>query len=494
MRNVLKGFLALSIVSAAFLGGFTSDTLRSAWRGRSGTLQQLELTPQRLASKLSRLTRPRAAFAQGEAALAPTETYYNTLETIRSYYVQQPTAPKARKDWSTQLKYAAISGMLAAIGDRYTEYWNPDEYRRSMEETSGRFSGIGARLDLTKDKKILIVEPIENSPAARAGILAGDIIAAVDGKPVFATPNDSLDSVIKRIRGLEGTKVVLTIERKGKPKPLVFPLIRAFVNSPIIEYRMQDAANKIGYIKLDMFNEEAAHQFDKALVKLEQQGVRALIFDLRYNPGGLLNIATDIASRFIKSGPVVWIQQKDGGMQSLDVDTKIRTKLHNGTYPVTVLVNGNSASASEIVSGAIQEAGAGILIGTRTYGKGLVQTIIPLNEGEGAVKITTQHYYTRDKHDINLKRDENGTPISGSGGINPDLLVELTEKDIEQQRNALRENPRDRAAAARFDPQMKRAMEVLRDRLAGKPFPPSEKDKPQTAAKERDAEIAPAQE
>jgi carboxyl-terminal processing protease len=415
--------------------------------------------------------RPSSAFAAAgddeDAKLDPQETYQVLLNTIRSdfYNPAAEGAPKpgkapARPD-ITKLTYAAINGMLAAIGDRYTEFWDPKEYRENMQETSGVFAGVGARLDVTRDKKILITEPIEGSPAAKKGLLAGDVILAVEGRPVTGM---DIDSVIERIKGDPGTSVRLTIERKGTPKPFVVSLTRAEVQSPIVEWRMEDPVSKIGYISLAMFNEQADQQFAAALAKLERQGMKALIFDLRDNPGGLLNIAQDIASRFVPNGPVVWVKEKNGRMSSMNVERgKHQGRLSTGAYPVVVLVNGNSASASEIVSGAIRDHGAGTLVGTTTFGKGLVQTIIPLGD-DSAVKITTQHYFTPNKTDINKKYDATGKQVSG--GIKPDVEVALTDKDIEAMRLARRDAPQDKTAPDRYDPQLQKGLEVLRTQLA----------------------------
>jgi carboxyl-terminal processing protease len=461
MRTLIKGFVAVSIVSAGFLCGLTNDVLSTAVHNpRVGSI-----IPSVPASRVARLLAPASArAADGEStALQPTVTYSSVLATLqRDYY--DSSGAKAPKPSTTKLTYAAIDGMLASLNDVYTTFWTPKEYKDNMQETSGNFVGIGASLDLTKDKKVLIVKPLENSPAIRAGILPGDVISAVDGKAIAGL---ELSKVISRIRGEAGTKVRLTIERKGTPKRLEIAIQRAIVHSPVIDYRMEDEKNKIGYISLQMFNEQADEQFDNALEHLEQQGMKALIFDLRGNPGGLLNIAQDLASRFVDDGPIVWVKQKSGQMDSLNVrPDKHRSPLYKGAYPVIVLVNGSSASASEIVSGAIQDSGVGKLLGTTTFGKGLVQTIFPLDSGDSAVKITTQHYFTRNQHDINKKLDANGKQISG--GIKPDYVVELTEKDIDAQREALRKNPQDRDAVNKLDPQLKRAGEILREDLAKK--------------------------
>lgn len=458
-RNLIKGFVAVSLVAASFLSGFTFDTLREAPRNLTAARYALETVPP---SALARLFSPAKAQA-GSADLPPGEVYEATLRVVREQYHPINVTKESERASATKLTYAAIDGMLGTLGDRYTEYYTPKEYKEMLDDQSGNFVGIGARLELTKDKRVLIVEPIEGSPAATAGILPGDIIVAVDGQSVIG---QAVDGVIARIRGDEGTYVKITVERKGKAIP--FRLKRALVQSPIVESRMEDDQNKIGYIRLTQFNEQADLQFDIALQRLEKKGMKGLVFDLRDNPGGLLNIAQSLASRFISNGAVVWVKEKSGRLSSLNVErTKHRGKLSTGAYPVAVLVNGGSASASEIVCGAIQDAKMGTLIGTRTFGKGLVQTIIPLGD-ESAVKITTQHYFTRERHDINQKRDADGRPIPGSGGVIPDMVVEFTEKDVEAQREVIRKNPQDKAAITKMDPQLQKALATLRGKLAVK--------------------------
>jgi C-terminal peptidase (prc) len=457
MRSFVKGFVALSLVCAGFFCGFNADVLRDAPHAPvQATLYRLGAAPPTL---LARLTRPRPAEAAGEEAyLDPTETYLATLNTVRSDFVHPAggTVPD-----TTRLTYAAINGMLGTLQDRYTEFWTPKEYRANMEETSGVFAGIGAKLDSTKDNRVLITEPLENSPAARSGVQPGDIVLAVNGKPTLGL---TVDKVIEMIKGDAGTSVRLTLERPGSKKPVTLAIKRAFVQSPVIEWRMEDEKNRIGYIYLEMFNEQADQQFAAALAKLEKQGMRALIFDLRDNPGGLLNVCREIASRFIPDGPVVWVKEKNGQMSPMNVlKRKHEGRLSTGAYPVVVLVNGSSASASEIVSGAIKDHGVGTLVGTTTYGKGLVQTIIPLAD-DSAVKITTQHYFTPNKTDINRKFDANGKQIAG--GIQPDVNVALTDADMDRMQMARRANPLDRKAPDRFDPQMQKGLEILRTRLA----------------------------
>ncbi len=468
LRSLIKGFVAFGIIGAGFVGGFTFDVWRDVPRDpQIAALKLASQPPERLAAFL----RPRAAHADGDN-LPPSETVAALMETIRQDYLppsqQTPPSPVASArpvppraldaPQPTRLGYAAIDGMLETLSDRYTEFIPPKEYKEMLAEQSGNFVGIGATLNLGRDKRIVIIEPIEGSPAARAGLLPGDVIVAVNGYSVF---DKTTDEVAGRIRGEENTPVRLTIERSGKRRD--YTLRRAVVNRPVVEARMEDPARKIGYIRLTFFSEQADTQFDHALEKLEKQGMRALVFDLRDNPGGLLNVAQDLASRFISSGPVVWVKEKNGQMSPLNVDkSKHRGRLSTGVYPVVVLVNDYSASAAEIVAGAIQDARAGTLVGTRTYGKGLVQTIIPLTD-DSAVKITTQHYFTRDKHDINLRRDLEGRALSGSGGIVPNVTVPFTDAQIAAQQEQIRRDPNNRVAADRLDPQLQKGLTVARD-------------------------------
>jgi carboxyl-terminal processing protease len=459
IREIIKGFFGCAVVGAAFMGGFTSDTLREFVSNPNAARYRLETVPP---AKLADLLRPAVAQAQTDD-LPPVETYEAVLRTLRAHYYSGDNADR-EKLGVTRLTHAAVHGMLKSVGDPYTVFYTPKEYREMLEDQSGNFVGIGARLDTDSNHRVIIVEPIEGSPAAEAGIQSGDVIIAVEGKSVLHL---RVDDVIDRIRGDEGTYVRLTVQRKNRP--ISFTLKRSVIQSPVVEWNMADEASKIGYIKLWQFNEEADHQFDAAVSRLEKRGMRALIFDLRDNPGGLFNVAQDISSRFLKSGAVVWVKERSGPMLPTYVDTsKHRGKLSTGAYPVVVLVNGNSASASEIVAGAIQDGKAGVLVGTRTYGKGLVQTIYPLAD-DSAVKITTQRYFTRNKHDINVRHDEDGKAVGGTGGIAPDFVVEFTDAQMAAQQEQERRDPRDKVASQKLDPQLQKGLQVVRTKLAQRP-------------------------
>ena len=258
--------------------------------------------------------------------------------------------------------------------------------------------------------------------------------------------------VVKLIRGEPNTKVTLTMLRKSAPKPVLITITRDVVQQEVVEHAMIDPVRKIGYIQLSVFNEESDVQVGKALTDLQGQGMRGLVFDLRENPGGLLDIAREIASRFVSDGPIVWIKDRTetaATMEHLDVDpSQHRNHLK---YPLVVLVNGNSASAAEIVSGAIKDTGAGVLVGERTFGKGLVQTIMSLPDGS-AVAITTQHYYTARKNDINHK------------GIEPNIVVHYTDDDQRRMFAYQKDHP-DAFYDLPYDPQLQRALAVERDQM-----------------------------
>ncbi len=435
-----RATILLALVTASFVGGYHTRATGEPDM-KSGFLS-------------------RSAYAAEDITdLIPTETYQAVLNTIRAEYA--PQEPGAKAPDPVLLTYAAIDGMLETLHDRYTEFWTPREYARNMEETSGVFAGIGTTLDITKEGRLIVLETIPNSPAAKMGVLAGDVITHINSN---ASQGKSLDALTDQIKGDPGTAIHLTVVRNNHPAPIQLLLTRAMVTAPLVDWRMQDAARKIGYVSLSMFGEAADSQFTSAITKLEKDGMRGLIFDLRDNPGGLLNVAQDLASRFVAKGTVVWIQEKSGKMSPLSVEkNKHQNKLHAGKYPIMVLVNGNSASAAEIVAGAIKDHNVGTLVGTRTFGKGLVQTIFPLDD-DSAVKITTQRYFTPNKTDIN-KRYDPLTGVRTAGGIVPDVIAQLTDADWERMRDARRSAPLDKYAQDSQDPQMQRALDLLRKQL-----------------------------
>jgi len=364
------------------------------------------------------------------ASLPPVETYHRVLTTIQDSYYGPSGLGTGMDD--TKLTYCAIRGMLASLGDKYTRFLEPDEYRRMQEENQGEFGGIGARLEKAKNK-VFVKEVLKGTPAAHAGLVAGDVIQAVDGVPLSGM---SIYKAVDLIRGETGTRVKLTILRRGQQKPFVVSIRRALIEPDIVQAEMLPGG--IAHIRLTTFNQRADTELDHALTNMERKKMQALILDLRDNPGGLLSEAVAVASRFVKGGPVVIIQERGGARKEYAVQP---SKHNHKPVPLVVLVNKWSASASEIVAGAIKDTGAGLIVGTETWGKGLVQTITPIPTDGSAVLITTHRYYTPNGTDINHR------------GIQPDVRVELTDKDLETQN----------------DRQLREAVAILSGRKFGTP-------------------------
>lgn len=340
---------------------------------------------------------------------------------------------------SRNLAYAAISGMLGSLHDRWTVFLDPKEYKSLNEGLDGgNFTGIGVVIDIDKaTNSLLVVQTIDNGPAQKAGLEPGDVITAVDGKLTkgLSTAEDS-----KLIRGKAGTTVRLTVQRAGESATRDIAVRRDFIHTPSVIGKVLD--NNIGYVQLVVFGSTTGQELNDTLARLQRQNVKGIILDVRNNGGGYLNAAIDVASKFVPQGPIVSIDSRTRPLQTFDADnTAIAPR------PLAVLVNGFTASASEITSGAIQDSGAGVLIGSRTFGKGVVQTIYPMPDGS-AIKITTARYLTPNGRDIN------------SVGIAPDIAVpDSKPADIGKPEN---------------DGQLARALNYIRDMIAtGQMLPPA---------------------
>jgi len=385
-------------------------------------------------------------------ATDPVENYKTALALLtKNRYGDAIDSKKSR-----QLTYEAIRGMVGSLRDMFSSFLDPDEWNQMLATTHGDFEGIGAYLyQDPKNKDIKVTEPIETGPAEKEGIKPDDVITRVDGKSVIG---QDINDVIKLIKGKGGTHVRIGIVR-GKA-PMEFDITRARVEPPIVKYWMEDNQNKIGHILLKEFNEKSVEQMNHAFEDLEKQGMKALVFDLRYNPGGLLETAIDVASILIPADKTqelhnvaVWIKEGSGrenGRQLRPVDTA-----YTNHVPMVVLVNDNSASASEIVTGAVKDYGAGTIIGGRTYGKGRVQTLIPMEDGS-ALRLTTSLYFPPKHVDLNFKHDEDGNRIPKTGGILPDI-------DVTQSEKWKLEDFKDKA----HDTQLNVALDFLRARLKG---------------------------
>ena len=327
------------------------------------------------------------------------EIFTEVLRQVEKNYVE----PQKAKD----LVYDAIKGMVSSL-DPHSSFMTKEEYNELMTETKGSFSGIGIEITV-KDKILTVVSPIEGTPAYLAGMKAGDRIIKVEGE---STLDMSLMEAVKKIRGPEGSTVKLTVLREGEEKPLEFAITRGVI--PLKSVRYFFIAPGIGYIRVSNFQSNTAEDLTKALEVLEKNGqMKGLVLDMRNNPGGLLSQAIDVSELFLDSGIIVSTKGRTG---SHDIEARAHKNSRPRTYPIVVLVNGGSASAAEIVAGALQDNKRALILGSRTFGKGSVQTILPLSDGSG-LRLTTARYYT-----------PSGKSIQSSG-ITPDVEITFTAPD-----------------------------------------------------------------
>ncbi|MFZ5815799.1 MAG: S41 family peptidase [Bacillota bacterium] len=325
------------------------------------------------------------------------------LRAIQDQYVES-VEPKKLTD-------GALKGMVEALGDRHSAYFTPEQYKTFVEHFEPTFSGIGVTVELSQQTGyVTVVSPIKGSPGERAGLRAGDAIVKVDGRDIT---NMTLNEAVTLIRGPKGTKVTLTVKREGQEDLLEFTITRDTITMPALQYRMVDAAAGVGYVQFYEFRKGGAKQVQDAINDLRQQGMKRLILDLRQNPGGLLTEAVDVSSLFVPElKPVVHIVDRQHGKKTYPSTGKEPLNL-----PLVVLVDGGSASASEIVAGAIKDLKIGTLMGTKTFGKGSVQTFWEFPDGSG-IKLTTAKYLTAGEKAIN------------GVGIEPDVIVENPAKVI----------------------------------------------------------------
>lgn len=318
-------------------------------------------------------------------------------EVIEKYYYQEEDI---NTDGMIEGMYA---GVVASLGDPYSVYYTAEEWKEMMQETEGIYFGIGAYISLDKTTGFgKINGVIENTPAQDAGLRENDIIYKIDGESAQGL---DLTEIVSRIKGEEGTTVHLTIYREGEKNYLEMDVVRKQIESPTVNYEMLE--NNIGYIQITEFDDVTVNQFEEAMQAVQGAGAAGLILDLRSNPGGSLSAVVDISRQLLPEGLIVYTEDRSGERveYSCDGDREIR-------MPLVVLVNGNSASASEILAGAIKDYGKGVLIGTTTFGKGIVQRILPLTDGT-AIKLTVSAYYTPKGNNIH------------NIGIEPDIVCEF---------------------------------------------------------------------
>ncbi len=396
----LFAMLATGLIGSAFLTGFAV-----AWGMRAGSPQTLRAAPT-VSTPASPPQDLRQAFG----------IFWEAWGLVQDEYYGEIPAPQT-------VAYGAIRGALQTLGDPYTSFIEPKIARILQEDASGQFEGIGALVRMNRDNKLEIVRTFEGSPAQKAGLQAGDLVVKVNGQSIVGY---SIYEAIALIRGPAGTSVTLTIERPGQRDPFEVTVTRARITIPVVEARM--LPENIAYIRLFDFSAQATRQLQEHLKALLAQNPRGLILDLRDNPGGFLDQAIQVADLFLDEGVVAYERTRDGQervfrSKSGDIGEKI---------PMVVLVNAGSASASEIVAGALQDRGRARLVGERTFGKGSVQLSHTLSDGS-ELRVTIARWFT-----------PNNRAIHGEG-LNPDIEVKAEPG----------------AATGGTDPQLQRAVEAL---------------------------------
>ncbi len=332
------------------------------------------------------------------------ELFTDALSIIQLDYVEEKT--------SKDLIYGALKGMLKSL-DPHSQFMTPDIYQEVKIETEGEFGGLGIEITI-QDELLTIISPIDDTPAHRAGLRAGDRIVKIDGE---LTRDITLLDAVKKLRGKPGTEVTLSILREKEEKLMDLKVVRDVIKIKSIK-EAEILGDDIGYIRLSEFQENTPRDLNRALKQLEDKKIKGLVLDLRNNPGGLLNTAVSVAEHFVPKGELIVYTK--GRRENQDIEFRSRGRYAPPSYPVVVLINGGSASGSEILAGAIQDHRQGILLGTKTFGKGSVQTVVPLKDGS-AVRLTTSKYYTPKGRMIHEK------------GIEPDVEVPFVERKVPEK-------------------------------------------------------------
>jgi len=419
IKVVLGIFAAVILLSGAFAGGFIVG----------------HLTPSSLELPFGNPVQVAPTMTTEQQSTTPSELqtlfvpFWEAWNIVHERYVDQPIDDVA-------LMRGAIRGMMDALGDKQTFYMDPIVYESETSSLAGEYEGIGAYVDLDGEY-LTIISPIEGSPAEAAGLKPGDKIIAIDGKDMTGlTPEEARQKVL----GPEGTQVKLTISRGGETQPLEFTITRDRIVVPSVTGKMLE--NNIAYIDINTFGEKTTSELTSTLNELLPQNPSGVIIDLRNNPGGYLQTAVEVASEFIDDGVVLYEQYGDGKRDTYNT-------LGNGRVtdlPIVVLMNEGSASASEILAGALEDYGRATLVGVKSYGKGSVQQWVPLSNNEGAARVTIARWLTPKERTIDHV------------GLDPDIYVVMTDEDY----------------AAERDPQLDTAIQTLKAILLGVPVPTSQ--------------------
>jgi carboxyl-terminal processing protease len=417
-------------------------------------------------------TQPHSIFVGSSAKAASSDTYRqlnlfgDVFERVRADYVEKPDDAK--------LVESAINGMLAGL-DPHSSYMDPKSFRDMQVQTRGEFGGLGIEVTM-EDGLVKVVAPIDETPAAKAGVMANDIITKLDDEQVQGL---TLNQAVEKMRGPVNTKIKLTIMRKGQDKPIEVSITRDVIR--VKSVRSHNEGEDVGYIRVTQFNEQTTDGLKKAISDLTNQlgaeKVKGFVLDLRNNPGGLLDQAISVSDAFLDKGEIVSTRGRNAEeTQRFNARPGDLTK----GKPLIVLINGGSASASEIVAGALQDHKRATLVGTRSFGKGSVQTIIPLGAGNGALRLTTARYYTPSGRSIQAKGI---TPdIEVLQDVPEDLKARTDTKGEASLRGHLKAEGNEESGSQSFVPQeekddkaLKEALDLLRGAISDAAFPPNPK-------------------
>ena len=348
------------------------------------------------------------------------DTFWDVWQLVEKDFIGTLPSLQARV-------YGAIRGSLTSLNDPYTVFVEPDSHQREKEDLQGSFGGIGVTMRRNAQGD-LVLTPLPDSPALKAGVEDGDVLVSVDTRPI--TPTMSFDDIAALVRGQVGTTVKITVRHAGQSDLISFTITRQVIETPSVNWRLLDDSPQIGYLAVERFTERTGDEVQRALKDLKQKGARQIILDLRDNGGGLLTSAVDVASQFIGDGVVLYEKQKGKDEQMF----RVKPGGLATDVPIVALVNRATASASEIVAGALRDRGRAVLIGEQTYGKGSVQHIYDLNDGS-SLHVTAAEWFTPNHHQLT------------GNGLQPDIATPRSNDDI----------------AAGRDPQLDRAVTYLKD-------------------------------
>ncbi|MCX7818772.1 MAG: S41 family peptidase [Kiritimatiellae bacterium] len=370
---------------------------------------------------------PRPEVAAQDEAYAGIAKFAEVLLQVRRHYVDTNRTSYA------ELINGAMRGLIASL-DEYSEFMDSAEYRAMQEDTEGEFGGVGLVVGM-REGALVVISPIDGTPGAKAGLRSGDRLVEINGRP---TSEMDLGEAVRLMRGPPGTTVRIKVLKPGRPEPVELVLQRAKIEVDSVE-SVRVLGDGIGYVRITQFDARTAEMLDRALARLEREGARALILDVRNNPGGLLESAVEVCSRFLPRGRMVLITQGRDERQRQTFLTRAAPKVYE--WPIAVLLNEGSASAAEVVAGCLQDHRRAVLIGERSFGKGSVQSLLPLSDGS-ALRLTTARYYTPNRRMIHEL------------GIEPDVLVPWAEQELGRANDA--------PMSPSSDPQLLKAADMLR--------------------------------